>query len=319
MKFTTLFLTLSFLIFAGTVSAVEIHTPTVTPTLQPKYSNLPILPTGYQSPRFHGLPIQVKSALELKALFETTNSTLHDLRTTLTATPFIFKNMPVDFKSLPVKEKTSTFIALMTPHIIEVNNDVLEVRAMVKTLQQKVKTGTPLTPDETQWIEFVSHEMRLKTVNYDTLYNRINAIPVALVLAQAITESGWGTSRFARDGNAIFGQHASRNGKLNYIVSKSGTAKVAAFDDLYLCMAGYILNLNRNGAYKKLRAVRSSLEKSGKPITGTALAEGLIRYSERGQIYVDELRQIIRKYQLEQLNNCVLDTSKDPAYYLFTR
>ena len=299
--------------------STEIQPPKVPPILQQKSQKLPILPTGYQSPRFHGLPQVIHSAHDLTLLFDSTSSTLKDLRRTKKANPFIFKNLPKDLKTLPVKEKTDNFIALITPHIIEVNSDVLRVRMVVDSLRTILKQGKTITPEEKEWLSFLATELRLSSPNPDSLYNRINTIPVALMVAQAINESGWGTSRFAVDGNALFGQHAARNGNLSYITSHSGTAHVAAFDDLYLCMAGYILNINRNKSYRYLRTLRSNLERQGRPITGTVLAQGLINYSERGQEYVDELRGIIRHYGLEELNECVIDTTKQLNYYQFTR
>ena len=310
------------ILLLGTLGTL--HGITITPAytkapLQPRHGALPVLPTGFQSPRFHGLPQVIHSAHDLTLLFDSTKSTLTDLVSTKKANPFIFKNLPRDFNSLPVKEKTSNFIAFITPHIIEVNTDILKVRSAIDALRDKKKRGESFSVEESTWIAFVATQFRLKSPNLDTLHSRINTIPVALMVAQAINESGWGTSRFAIEGNAIFGQHATKKGNLDYMVSRSGTARVAAFDDLYLCMAGYLLNINRNMSYRYLRSIRAAYERKGQPVTGHALAQGLIKYSIRGQEYVDELRGIIRRYNLEALNSVEIDTTKQLNYYQFTR
>ena len=104
-----------------------------------------------------------------------------------------------------------------------------------------------------------------------------------------------------------------------YVSHDRDPSKVAAFDNIYLSTAGYILNLNSNGAYKTLRMLRQQQIDAGKEVLGTVLTEGLIHYSERGQDYVDELQAIIRRYELEKLNSCTLDTTAQLNYYQFTR
>lgn len=282
-------------------------------------SSLPMLPTGYQSPRYHGLPQKMSSAKELTPLFDSTKSDLISLRETGLAKPFIFKNLPPDLRALPTKEKTHNFIALLTPHILEVNEDILRVRTALFEIKERQKTDSTLSEEEQLWITSLAKMVRVKEPTIDKLLYKINTIPVSLVIAQSINESGWGTSRFARDGNALFGQHASKNGKLKYILSKSGTARVAAFDDIYLSTASYILNLNRHAAYKKLRALRQQQIDRNEEVSGTLLATGLLSYSARGQEYVNELQFLIRKYQLEKLNSCILDTTAQLSYYQFTR
>ena len=280
---------------------------------------LPMLPTGYQSPRYHGLPQPLKGSQELEELFKSTQGDYLTILETKIVPPAIFKNLPTDFKVLPIKEKTGNFISLILPHILEVNEDVLRVQDSLIALKTRLDSGQKISLQEQDWLDTLTALMQFKTVDIQKLITQIDVMPVALVLAQAINESGWGTSRFAQEGNALFGQHASRDGKLKHIVSKSGTAKVAAFDDLYLCTAGYVFNINRNGAYTQLRAIRTYLKQKGKPVTGTALAAGLVHYSERGEAYVDELRAIIRRYKLEELNDALLHVGGQLNYYQFIR
>lgn len=129
----------------------------------------------------------------------------------------------------------------------------------------------------------------------DELSLRVDEVPVSLVLAQAANESGWGTSRFAAQGNALFGQWAfGGSGMLPEEQRASlGNYRVAAFESPLLSVAAYMRNLNTHAAYQGLRQLRAQARAAGEEPSGYELAAGLDRYSERGQDYVDELRSMM--------------------------
>lgn len=138
--------------------------------------------------------------------------------------------------------------------------------------------------------------------SWTLLLNRVDVVPPSLALAQSANESAWGTSRFARKAHNFFGQWCFRRGC--GLVPKQRddgkTHEVAAFDSPRESVKMYIRNLNSHGAYKPLREIRAKLRRSGKQVTGHALAPGLMRYSERGEEYVKELREMIEFNKLTQ-------------------
>jgi len=125
---------------------------------------------------------------------------------------------------------------------------------------------------------------------------RVDVLPEELVLSQAANESAWGTSRFAVEGNNYFGQWCYRKGCGLVPASRTegSTHEVAVFETAYLSVNAYFMNVNRNKAYTELRQIRAEQRTAGQTITGTKLAEGLSRYSERGHEYIDEIQSMIR-------------------------
>ena len=128
------------------------------------------------------------------------------------------------------------------------------------------------------------------------LINKVDIIPEALVLVQAANESAWGTSRFAQQGYNFFGLWCFRAGCGFVPKNRNHGAvhEVAKFSQLAEATYTYMRNLNRHPAYQNFREIRSQLRTEQKPITGLALSQGLEKYSERGQDYIEELQQMIR-------------------------
>jgi len=144
----------------------------------------------------------------------------------------------------------------------------------------------------------------------------VDGVPVSLVLSQAAEESGWGTSRFAAEGNALFGQWAwgdkaikpkqQRKGKGNY--------GIAAFDTTLDSVRAYMQNLNTHRAYGELRGKRAELREQGEPVTGRILAGTLTSYSERGAAYVETLHTIMNANRLDPADDAYLDDG--PVYLM---
>lgn len=140
------------------------------------------------------------------------------------------------------------------------------------------------------------------TKHWNELLKRINTVPSSLALAQSANESAWGTSRFAQEGNNYFGQWCFQPGC--GLVPKSRTAgkthEVEKFSSAADSVKAYIDNLNRNSAYEKLRSLRAQRAEKNGSFSGTELAPGLLKYSERGKEYVLEIQSMIRINKLEQ-------------------
>jgi len=137
--------------------------------------------------------------------------------------------------------------------------------------------------------------------------HRLDVIPAGLALGQAAYESGYGTSRFAVQGNALFGQWTFGGEGLVPEQQRGnlGDHRIAAFEWPFDSVRGYFLNLSSHPAYEELRRLRAELKAAGKPVTSLVLADGLIRYSERGQAYVDTLKGIIRVNKLDIADDAV--------------
>jgi uncharacterized FlgJ-related protein len=155
----------------------------------------------------------------------------------------------------------------------------------------------PKAPDEHVSIRDYKDVLALfDRLGYDPeLLQRVDIVPPSLSLAQSATESGWGTSRFADEGNSLFGQWSWGKGltPTEQRTESVGDQRVAAFDSTGNCALAYALNLNTQNAYRDFRLKRAELRRNNLPVSGVALAPGLIHYSERGQAYVDELTKLI--------------------------
>lgn len=202
-----------------------------------------------------------------------------------------------DFSSYQdVSEKKNAFFSFLYPRIVLANSRILIERQYLETLNRK----ETLSESETTWLARQAERLRVdedpgSDEMFRRLRSRLDVIPPSLVMAQAANESAWGTSRFARRGNNLFGQWCFSKGC--GVVPKSReegkSHEVAAFSSPYRSITGYIQNLNRHPSYQLVRDLRRNAREDGRFASGTALAAGLISYSERGKEYISELRSMI--------------------------
>jgi len=209
-----------------------------------------------------------------------------------------------------VKQKKKQFFAYLRPMVEKGNNKIKYKRALLDSLLQQRKKDTA---HGALWhkklrklaIEFSvinsNSQKSLTDAEIEQLKIRIDIIPSALVLAQAANESAWGTSRFARKANNLFGQWCYTKG-CGLVPNQRGKGQVhevRKFDSVTQSIASYMRNLNTHRAYAELRNIRAELRRRGQTIKAQKLAQGLNHYSERGQAYVDELISMIRYNKLE--------------------
>ncbi len=226
--------------------------------------------------------------------------------------PRIFsENLPQDLSKQPSKVKTPLFISLVLTNALKANEAILHVRKRLLYLQQQELFGHNRSLHDKKWLEILAGQYST-TTDISLLLKRVDVIPVSLAIAQAITESGWGSSRFAHNGNALYGQHLSKSSFGKFILSHSGNIKVAAFDSIYSSTQSYMHNLNTSKAYSSFRKIRHDLRSKQQPIDGYTLAEGLLHYSAQGTKYIDTIRLIILHYKLSSLDNVVF-TKNSPA------
>ena len=227
------------------------------------------------------------------------------------------KNAP----NLPVATKKEIFYRFMLPLVVHANTMVLDRRVQLQRLKAMVTGAGALSAEDHAWLREIAVILRianrekvsqmtetaeLRQIIDQALY-RLDVIPAGLVLGQAAYESGYGTSRFAVKGNALFGQWTFGGKGLipEQQRKKLGDHRIASFEWPFDSVRGYFINLSSHPAYEDFRRLRAELKAAGKPVSSVALSEGLKSYSERGQAYVDTLKGIIRVNNLDVADGAV--------------
>lgn len=277
-------------------------------------TQLPISPEKIHNPYPEVKVTTLDSAQSLINQFKLHQYQLANVSSTDQIPAFFVENLPSDLNSLPVQEKVSGFIRLLLPTIIEVNKRISAVRNDVITLSKQSKSEW--AKEETVWLNDLMTSYDIKSNSIDDLLLRLDIIPVGMVLAQGIDESGWGTSYFAVKGNGLYGEHLSSKGG-KYLSTPGGHVKVAAFDNLFAGTARYMYNLNTTSAYKDLWILRKKLSSEGK-LSGYELVESLSHYSTRGDAYVENLQSLIKHHQLDSFDTVEFNTTP-PLRIKFTK
>ena len=148
-------------------------------------------------------------------------------------------------------------------------------------------------------------DIATQTATIDQILYRLDEVPAGLALGQAAYESGYGTSRFAIQANALFGQWTFDGSGLAPEEQRKalGNYGIAVFNWPFDSVRSYILNLSRHPAYEEFRRLRAAARADSRPLDSMELAAGLVNYSERGQEYVDTLRSIMRVNNLLLADN----------------
>lgn len=229
--------------------------------------------------------------------------------------PLIIEKLPEDFDAeLSTEERKKTFFMSLLPMVLLANQSIEEERRELLALLEQFKGTRTLEPEEREWVMRLTRNYGLRgdpLTDHRTrniLLRRIDIIPPSLALAQAANESGWGTSRFVREGNNLFGQWTFTPGTGIVPANRppGATYEVQRFNNLNASIRSYFKNLNTHSAYQGLRLTRERLREAGQPVTGRTLAGGLQRYSTRGDEYVREIRAMIDHNNLADLNRATL-------------
>ncbi len=247
--------------------------------------------------------VSVDSAQALEALFSELNYSWpvseHD------AIPAIaVVKMPEDMGSiLNVRLKKSLFFRTMLPLIVAENEGLMAARMKVQELF--AKPVDEVTDAEWQWLGTIGELYRVYGLLDDParqakLLRRLDIIPPELVLAQAANESAWGSSRFTKLANNLFGQwtYTESLGIVPLDRPEGATYAVRKFASVDASVRGYLYNLNTNPAYKKLRLLREQMRQQGQVLDASVMAGGLLAYSARGEEYIEELRSMMRSNKL---------------------
>jgi len=229
-------------------------------------------------------------------LFKDVNYDLNKVRFEKKVKPIYFTQFPKDLDEIQsMKLKKETFIKIVLPLIVAENEKILDDRYKLKKIMNRKITSE----DEKQWLRQKFLEYKVKKGSIDELSTRMDIIPTSIALAQAAKESGWGTSRFALEGNAIFGQWTwDGQGIAPLLRDKSKSHKILRFPILRASVKSYKNNLNTHKSYKKFRDKRKKLRDSNKKVSGLELTDTLENYAQTGSEYTKKLKQIINQNQL---------------------
>jgi Bax protein len=229
-------------------------------------------------------------------LFKDVDYDLSQVRSKKLVKPIYFTQFPKDLDELQnTRLKKETFIKIVLPLVVAENERILADRTKLKRILKKKKTSDL----EKQWLRQKLLEYKVKKNNMDELVRRVDIIPTSIALAQAAKESGWGTSRFALEGNALFGQWTwSDNGIAPLSRDSNKNHKILKFPILRASVKAYQNNLNTHKSYSNFRSKRFVMREKNKDINGLELTETLKNYAQTGSEYIKILNQIIRQNRL---------------------
>ena len=244
------------------------------------------------------------SASTIEQLFKDTNYSLSEVRRTKKVKPIRLSLLPNEMKSIESSGKRkSLFIKIILPLVLEENNRIIIDRKKLFSILNKNKNSK----DEIKWLNQKFKQYGVLNKDLATLKVRMDIIPVSLAIAQAAKETGWGTSRFAIEGNALFGQWTwSGEGIKPAGADTDATYKVMKFNVLKASVRAYQRNLNTHSSYKKFRFVRAQLRDDNKKLDSLKLAEYLDNYAQTGTEYTKVLKQIIQQNQLKDFDEVKL-------------
>ena len=244
------------------------------------------------------------SASTIEELFKSTDYNLNDVRKNKLVKPISLTLLPSEIKQIEnAKKKKNLFIQIILPLVIKENNKIKSDRNKLFNILNKSKN----TLAENNWLNSKFKQYGVVNKNLLTLKIRMDEVPVSMAIAQAAKETGWGTSRFAQEGNALFGQWTWSGEGIKPAGADDGTThKVMKFKVLQASVKAYQRNLNTHSTYKDFRSARAELRNENKKLDSIVLTEHLDKYAETGKEYVRILQQIIRQNNLEDFDDAKL-------------
>jgi len=256
--------------------------------------------------KFDDLPTDTVrlNASTIEQLFKDTNYNLKNIRKTKLVKPISLSLLPEEMKMIESSQKRKNlFIKIILPLILEENNRIKLDRKKLFVILNKNNNSD----QEKRWLNKKFKQYGVLKRDLSTLKIRMDLIPVSLAIAQAAKETGWGTSRFALEGNALFGQWTwSGEGIKPAGADSDATHKVMKFKILKSSVRAYQRNLNTHKGYKEFRMARAELRDNGRNLDGIILANYLNRYAETGKEYVKIIKQIIKQNNLTDFDDVKL-------------
>ena len=255
------------------------------------------------------IPIKAPSAEALKNIF---SSQEYDWPPADTVPPYAIQSLPYGLDTLDRDEKKTVFYRALLPIVLAENSRIWNERVFL--LEQFGAGAVDPQSDAGQEVARIAARYRVDgDLNdpsvRDTLMRRVDVVPVTLVLAQAAQESGWGTSRFALESNNLFGMWTWNEdaGSVPINRPEDATNMVRVYPDIETSVRAYLHNINIGFAYTEFRDLRAQMRAAGKPLDAFTLAGALDRYSTAGDLYVNNIRAMLRSDELDKISNLALD------------
>ena len=249
------------------------------------------------------------SASTIEQLFKDTDYSLKKVKKTkLVNIGINLDHLPTEMKNIEnTKKRKNLFIQIILPLIIEENTKIKLDRKKLFVILNKNNN----TKSDIDWLNEKFKQYGVSKNDLPTLKTRMDEIPVSLAIAQAAKETGWGTSRFAQKGNALFGQWTwSGNGIKPAGAESNSTHKVASFKVLKSSVKAYLRNLNTHSSYKKFRKERAIQRDNDEKLNSLKLVKYLDKYAETGIEYTKVLSKIIKQNSLTEFDDVkILPTS----------
>ena len=244
------------------------------------------------------------SASTIEQLFNDTNYSLSEVRKSKKVKPIRLSLLPNEIKQIEnSKKRKNLFIQIILPLVLEENNLILLDRKRLFSILNKNNNSKK----EINWLNNKFKQYGVLNKDIPTLKVRMDIIPVSLAIAQAAKETGWGTSRFALEGNALFGQWTwSGDGIKPAGAESDAKHKVMKFKVLKASVRAYQRNLNTHSSYKKFRQLRAQLRDDSEKLDSLLLADQLDNYAQTGDEYTKILKQIINQNSLKDFDDVKL-------------
>ena len=254
--------------------------------------------------------VRLKASV-LYQLFEDTNYKLSDVRINKIAKPVEIGKLPYELKEIQnTKKRKDLFIQIVLPLILEENNKILLDRKKLFAILNKNNNSN----SDNNWLNKKFKQYGVSSKDLPTLKRRMDIIPPSMAIAQAAKETGWGTSRFALEGNALFGQWTYTDKGIKPAAADAGTThKVMMFNVLKSSVRAYTRNLNTHQSYKKMRYVRAIQRDNDSKLDSLELVDYLDNYAETGKEYTVILKKIIEQNNLKDFDDVKILPSSEAA------
>ncbi len=252
----------------------------------------------------------VKTVAAVTAHFASLGYDLDAVRSAARPVPRIYlESLPRDLARIGhVATKKTLFVQAVLPVVLRVNEELVAERWRAEHLGNRLARHGTLSSADRKWLLDAAELYGTKPLDVPALLNRMDIVPPSLAIAQAAEESGWGTSRFVLEGNALFGQYTykSKTGMVPMRRDADRQHRVRRYEDLLDAARSYAHNLNTHWAYEDFRRHRSGMRRAGSLIGGYELAGKLWKYSERRAAYIETIRRIIRQNRLDDFDRAWL-------------
>ena len=244
------------------------------------------------------------NASTIKQLFKDTKYNLKDVRKSKLVKPVNLELLPNEMKMIEsTKERKNLFIQIILPLILEENNQIKFDRKKLFAILNRSNNSN----SEKKWLNMKFKQYGIKNKDLLSLKIRMDEIPVSLAIAQGAKETGWGTSRFALEGNALFGQWTfSGNGIKPLGADSNQSHKVMKFQVLQASVRAYFRNLNTHSSYRDFRKFRAAARDNNEKLDSLSLVDYLDAYAATGVKYIEVLKKIIKQNSLKDFDDVKL-------------